>query len=264
MTSNRATSYGGALFNPVGCKGSFSGCTVIGNYAGKAGGAVSTTGTLTMKTCTLINNGVGIGGIGGAISNGGPLNVTGCNFAGNNSASMGSSIYNVGGTNSRIINFNRFYANVGPYEIYNTFTNINDHLDARYNWWGSNLNPSNKVSSNVDASPWLVLKVNANPRVIVHGAKSIITADLLHDSSGAYHSPTIGHIINGLTIKFGATLIIQSGTKFIFHVENVTPNSSKTVNGTAKTTLITDSTKGNGLVTATLDKQSVSQGISVT
>lgn len=180
-------------------------------------------------------------------------------ITGNNMISSYSGVVQTSDSTGNIINFNRILAKHIAILSY-----ASGFLNAKYNWYGTNTPSASIFQGNINYSPWLVLKINANPRVIVHGAKSIVTADLLHDSNGVYHPPTNGHIINGLTIKFGATLIIMSGTKFIFHVENVTPSSSKTVNGTAQTTLITDSTKGNGLVTATLDNQSVSQGISVT
>ena len=33
---------------------------------------------------------------------------------------------------------------------------IQEKVDARYNWWGSDNNPINKVYGNVNVTPWLV------------------------------------------------------------------------------------------------------------
>lgn len=63
-----------------------------------------------------------------------------------------------------------------PEDIYNEGGSV----DARYNWWGSNQNPSDRVvDSNV--SSWLVLRFNPSTGVINNGGTAVLTADLLHD-----------------------------------------------------------------------------------
>ena len=55
-------------------------------------------------------------------------------------------------------------------------------VDARFNWWGSNSKPSRSKFKNnngtVRFDPWLVIRVNANPKVIKKGQYSKITVDM--------------------------------------------------------------------------------------
>ena len=32
-------------------------------------------------------------------------------------------------------------------------------MDAKYNWWGSNANPTSKIYGNVNVTPWIVLNL---------------------------------------------------------------------------------------------------------
>lgn len=62
----------------------------------------------------------------------------------------------------------------------------NENVDATYNWWGSNSNPSGKIYGNpVKYSPWLILKVYVSPALAYSGGHSNITADLNHASDGS-------------------------------------------------------------------------------
>ena len=104
-------------------------------------------------------------------------------------------------------------------------------MNAMYNWWGSNVNPSENVLGGVNVSPWLVLTVNASSTIIKANGTSIITADLQHDSNGIYHNTTIGHVPNGIPVNFTTTL----GT---------IGTQSSTVNGIIQSTLKAGSVNG--------------------
>ena len=62
-------------------------------------------------------------------------------------------------------------------------------IDARHNWWGCNGGPGatgcDGVSGDVDADPWLVLRLTANPMPTAPGATSTATASLTTDSDDA-------------------------------------------------------------------------------
>ena len=65
-------------------------------------------------------------------------------------------------------------------------------VDARFNWWGSNLKPSKSKfksrNGKIIYDPWLILRVNSNPKIIEKGQYSKITADVYMDSKGKDHS----------------------------------------------------------------------------
>lgn len=194
-------------------------------------------GTITLKYSNIKSNSATIGG---GIRNSGNLTVTGCDFVSNKSNNSGNAIFNV---NTLIAHFNRFYDTAAGYEIYSGTT-----ADAKYNWWGSNSSPSSKVTSNVNVTPWIILKIGSNLTTIKNGKTSTITANLLYDSNGTYHNPRSGHTINGLSVSFTTTLgsILRS---------------SALTNGMATTTLTGGSTSGYATVTAQLNGQSVTQKV---
>ena len=78
-----------------------------------------------------------------------------------------------------------------------------------------------------------VLKISASNTIKPNGI-SIITANLLYDSNGQYHSPSNGHIIDGIPIKYKTTLGKISSTV-------------NTLNGSAKTKLSIGNIKRNYL-----------------
>ena len=232
---------------------------------GGGGGIYNFKGTITVNSSSINNNSAdeGDGGgiyncvngtinvnysniksnsatnIGGGIRNGGNLTITGCDFVSNKS-NNGNAIFN---TSTLIAHFNRFYDTATGYEIYSGVTS-----DAKYNWWGSNSSPSSKVTSNVNVTPWIILKIGSTLTTIKNGITSKITANLLYDSNGTYHNPLSGHTINGLSVSFTTTLgsIIKSSTL---------------TNGMATTTLIGGLTSGYATVTAQLNNQSVIQKV---
>ncbi len=215
FTNNTAVS-GGAIYNAPYCSLNVTGSIFTGNTADYNGGAVNNDGNLTIIGSTFTGNRAVYGG---AIADHTNLTIHFSRIVGN-TATTGSAIYTT------------------------------DTADARYNWWGSNANPSSKVSGNVTVGPWIVLTVKATPKDILAGGKSTVTADLLHDSKGVYHDPKNGHVPNGLPVTFTAT----NGT--------ISPSQSIMVNG-GRTSTFTAKNLGNATVKATVDNQTVSTNISV-
>ncbi len=215
FTSNNAT-YGGAFYESGGT------CTI-------------TSSTFTANTANE----------GGAISTGGvgTTTVTACNFV-YNTASKGKAIYTDNGDiSSKIVNYNRFCGTTTGYEIYAESGSVN----AMYNWWGSNSNPSTRVYGSVDVNPWLVLTVNATPSIIGKDSNSTITADLNHDSSG---STRTDYVIDGLPVIFSTTL-------------GSINSPISTLNGVATATLHGGSVDGIARIYALLDSQIVSTKVTI-
>ena len=241
---NTANDGGGAILNGGGTLKA-TGSTFMGNTARENGGAIlSAGGVLAMANSDLINNMVG--GRGGAIYNGfhdvtgvgdiikgrGNFTVTGSNLIGNTAAS-GGAIYNNGGHGE--VHFNRILQNV-----IKDLVSSPGLVDARYNWWGSNRNPSNRVSGNVLVDPWLIANINAHPV-----DSFIITVNLLYDSHGNYHDPHLGHAPDGIPVTFYSA----SGA--------LNPGLSNIVSGIA-TSIFTPTTFGKAVVYARVDDQLLS------
>ena len=216
FTGNNAF-YGGAI---LGGTSTVTGSTFTENWATCGGAIYSGGGTLFVTDSTFTENSASYGGAiqnifgtlsvtdstfrgnsvqryGGAIANGlnveyinfagGTLNVVGSTFNGNNAngfgGGFGGAIYNYNGTLTA--HFNRIYNNtaLNGNAIYCNGSTIN----AENNWWGSNANPtsiSNLIilgyGGTIDADPWVILTINANPTTINKNEQSIITADLNH------------------------------------------------------------------------------------
>ena len=214
------------------------------NSVTNAGGAISNVnGTATIINSTFTNN-IGKQKGGAIYSYIGILTVISSTFE-NNNAPNGETLHNSGA--NATISFSRIINN-GLNEIYNA--NNSGYVDARYNWWGSNSNPSKKVNAGVNVDPWLVLTISPNPNTIKTGKTSIITVDLQHDSNGVYHNPNKGHVPSGITIKFTET----HGT--------LNPASITLVNGSATATF-TASNAGMAVITATADNQTISTHIKI-
>ena len=117
-------------------------------------------------------------------------------------------------------------------------------MNASLNWWGSNMDPSSNVFGNVTVTPWLILKITANPNIIKNSA-SQVTAVLLYDSNGVYHDPANGKLPDGIPVTF-------TGSDGTFN-----PTSGILVDGQAKS-LFTANAKGETSVSTTIDNQTVS------
>jgi hypothetical protein len=245
--------YGGAIVNWG--KLSISGSTFTSNTASAAdenlayyGGAICNKGTLNVTGSTFTGN---FGDYGGAICNlyGSNVTVSGSTFKNNGGNLYGDAVYNRG---KLIMHFCGLMGNhisgCPPEDIYND----NGSADVRYNWWGSNASPSERVYYDATFSPWLVLTVTASPTAIKNGGTSTITADLCHDSKGAYHNPTTsGHVPDGINVNLSATL----GT--------LSTKSLTTVNGIARTTLRGGSTGGTAKISVKADSQTITKSVVV-
>ncbi|ADZ09742.1 conserved repeat domain protein [Methanobacterium lacus] len=242
------TAGGGAIYNSGGGvtvdNSKFTGNSASGYLAG--GGAIYTeNGALNVDNSTFTNNTASFWG--GAIDNAGTLIVKNSTFTNNNVVTRGGAIFNTG---TATVNFNRIYGNKAG--TGNAIYNSDGTFDARYNWWGSNTNPSANISgSNVSYNPWIVLTVTPNPATIKIDGKSNINADLLHDSNGVYHDPGKGHVPDGLTVYFSSD---SNGT--------VSPVSSITTNGKANTTF-TGFNKGISKISATVDSETVIKSVTI-
>ena len=243
--TNNSANLGGAIYN----WGSLTvmNCTLTNNNA-NVGGALFNWGSLTVMNCTFTNNSAGNGG--GAIYNyWGVLAVMNCTFTNNSAKYYGGAIWScVAEGSGGVVHFNRI---VGNSQSNSQIYSGSGVVDARFNWWGSNFDPSGYVSNgyggSVDVSSWLVLNIRVDP---ANGGNSIVTVDLLHDNTGVYHDPVNGHVPDGIVVYFASDRGILK------------PVSMVLVNGSA-TSVFTATSMGSGNITATVDNQKVSTPITI-
>ena len=232
------------------------------------GGAIFSTNNLTVTCCNFESNNV-TNGEGGAIYNGlqvkqadpvkavdilmtnnapndsstdnGPYLLIGeSSFIDNNAIDGdGGAIATNGDAN---ISFSRIIGNsaVNGSAIYNS----GDLMDASLNWWGTNMDPSINVYGNVIVTPWLILRMTANPAITKNGS-SEITAILLYDSNGVYHDPANGKLPDGIPVTF----VASNG--------NFNPTTGILVDGQAKT-FFTANVAGKTSLSTTVDNQTLS------
>ena len=240
FTDNTAD-YGGAIYN-TGTIITLGGCNFTGNNASYYGGAIFNGGTITnISSSTFTGNTACDGGV---IYNAGNIytastitNVSNCTFTNNKATSYGGAIYD--GHGSCTLHFNKITGNTADYgnDIY---CGSGSKLNAEYNWWGSNADPSGKVIG-AKVSKWLVLTVNASSNLIKGNGVSIITADLLHDNTGAYQASASGHVPDGINVVFATTLgTISSPVSIVNGVAQSNLNGGLTT-GVASVSAIADS-----------------------
>ena len=233
FTNNTTNGSGGAILNV--------GILTVDNstFTNNNGGAISDYGTLTVENSTFTNN------FDGSIDESGSATVESSTFI-NNTAPYDNAIYNTG---TMTITYNRF--------VGNSATDINGgkgSTNAEDNWWGTNLvgtTPQDAGRVDFTVSKWIVLTVKANPVTINNGAKSTVTADLLHDNLGNYLNPVNGHVPDGITVNFNSDGL---GT--------VNPETNNTTNGSTNTTFIGHSI-GVSEVSATIDQQTATTNITI-
>ncbi len=240
FNGNSANRDGGAIYNYYG-NSTVTSSTFNGNTADYGGAVYNYYSTTTIDGSTFTGNTADYNG--GAINNDGNLTINSSTFTGNSAVYGGA----IADHTNLTIHFSRIIGNSATTgsAIYTTNT-----ADARFNWWGSNSNPSSRVSGNVTVTPWMVLTIVANPTSRLPSAKSTITADLLHDSAGVYHNPANGHVPDGLPVTFTAT----KGT--------INPSQSTLSNGSRKSTF-TAKNLGTATIKATVDYQTVSTTIPI-
>ena len=213
------------------------------------GGAILNNGYLKVDKSSFTGNKANDGD-GGAIYNDGTLTASGSTFIGNIATSIvghgGGAIYNFG-TGS--VRFNRIIGN-NNYDIYNAGSSS---LNMLYNWWGTNFVGTNPLNAGRihggTATSWIVLKISASPTTIKLGGSSTVTANLLHDNKGVYHSPAAGMVpyISMANFKTSLGTIVDS----------------KFSNGVAKSTLKGGSKAGVAIVSTKVDNMTISTKITV-
>jgi predicted outer membrane repeat protein len=246
FTKNHAES--GAIWNTGDGTCTITGSSFIENTAG-FGAGIENYGILTIDKCNFINNSASNGGAishlgksltitnsnftgnratnGGVIwadynshSSTGPFSISRCILTGNSATGQGSVVWNHRALDTSAMHFNRIFGNTGNYDVYSA----SGAVDAENNWWGDNFNGTNpgaavRVSSNVDADPWIVLKLNASPTSLIGlSGTSTATADMRYNSNSIIPSGTLpdgtvtftvnnsGHI-NPLNGTIGSTMV---------------------------------------------------------
>nr|WP_319372422.1 hypothetical protein [uncultured Methanobacterium sp.] len=286
FTNNTAMS-GGAISNN---------CTIYGTAISENGNATAVSKSYinsTITNCTLINNRAVYGG---AISDYSSINIKAESTNANTSVVGHSSIYDsiTGNTltgNSAIyggaisamqylsisanwndnyepiiddkvevnsqVHFNRIVLNTaatGP-AIYGS---IYPALNATYNWWGTNENPSSFIIGNVDYSPWLFMTINATPQTINNSQTSLVTVSFNNYSSDGSSSspldPNLGHIPDGVPVSFRLIGDIRGSLDEPLTV----PTSDGTIS-----ILFTASKSGIQQINATTDQQNVSVYVTI-
>jgi hypothetical protein len=169
-----------------------------------------------------------------------------------NSGNLGGAIASAG-SDTVVVNFSIFLGNIARDNSRGNAIYAVHSINAENNWWGSNANPSSLIYGDVDYSPWLVLKIRANPVVIGKNVKSTITADLTYDSNGGYHNPADGHVPDNIPIEFNTNLGTLGSTTL----------TKYTLNGVAKATLISGTTSGTAKVSVKLDDQIVQTNVTI-
>ena len=196
--------------------------------------------TVVITNLTLVNGSVT--GNGGAIYNAGNLTLSGSDFRNNTATATGGTLYNTGSSN---IYFNRIIG------TNNVIASPSGSVIANNNWWDSNSNPSSKISGNVIASNWIILTVTSSKNNVTVGGTSSITANLIHDNTGAYLDPSLGHVFDGIDITFKVTDPILG---------IVNPKVVLTVNGSASTIF---TGVNNGVSNISVSQDEETQNISI-
>jgi parallel beta-helix repeat protein len=270
LSGNTANGFGGAIYNNMGTVNLISsiltGNSVAATYGG---GAIYNMGTVTITNSTLSGNTASVGGaisnpsagkiiniinstlsgntatIGGAIYNLGTLTISESILSGNTASSNGGSLYNAG---IATLHFNRIINN-SPNAIATSL-----ELDALYNWWGSNSDPSSQFSGTVNYSPWLYMTLTANPSLILNGATSTLTASFNNIYNGDIvkpNDPADGHLPDSSLVTF-TTDLGNVGSKI---------TTKGTVNGIATAILTADEGTGTANITAQLDSQTLNTNV---
>lgn len=246
LAGNNGTNHGGAINDRYGSAAILNDCTFINNTAPYGGAVFQDQGKLDVHNCTFKSNAADFGG---AIKNSCNAidNLSGCTFKNNKANYYGGAISNDDTFTKCTIN--------GCTLIYNTasignaiYNNKGNTVDARYNWWGSNNDPSSQVSGDVDYSNWLVLKIITSKNNTVAGDKVTLIADLQHDNNGNY--------VTGVHVPDNTVIIFSSNNG------TLNPQTITLTNGIAKT-IFMPTNAGLSIIKATIDMQTVQTNITI-
>ena len=288
IIENGYASYrGGGIYN----KGelTITNCTIKNNFVtggsdSAGGGIYNDYGNVTMINSTLSSNEAqtefdqGVVDAGGGMYNDhGNVVIYGCQITDNTAYSSGDEIpwqYGSGGgisnDNGNInVHFSRIFENhdniidLEDNPAYSDIDSYGGTVNAEYNWWGTNFVGTNpveayRVSSNVDFSPWIVLRITANPTLLKIGDNSTITADLLHDNGILsdpknpelyYHDPANGYLPDGIPVRFATTIGNIKSLSFL-------------LNGIGTATL-NNTVAGISNVFATIDSKTIQTSVTI-
>ncbi len=274
------------LFPAIDSTLTITGTTFINNQAAasesdQGGGAIraETNGnnvTVNISGSNFINNEITSGDStgGGAIyMPSGSLTVNDTNFSGNQITTSGAGVDGGGaiyfGGSSLTANFDRFVgnstANAGAGNEIDFNADNGGTVNIEDDWWGSNSGPAS--GDNVQTNPtaalapthWLVLSNSANPTSIPDGGTSNLTADFIHDNTGADVSamdPDATHSFPafiGLAVTYGVP------------VDGTLSNEQTTIqSGGTATATYTGTTVGAGSSSVTVDGVTVTADVMVT
>ena len=218
FTGNSA-SFGGAISN----NGSLSvnNDTFINNTAINNGGAINNIDTLNVTNSTFTGNSASFGG---AIDNIGVQNsimtINNSTFT-NNNALNGAAILN--GFGNSIIQYNRIVGNTAT--IGNSIYSLGGTVNATLNWWGSNSGPSTKdIYGNIITTPWLVITANASPNSGLYNTTQNIT--LTMSEPGTIYYTTNGTDPTITSPVYTTPLSISSTTTLKYIASNLAGNLS--------------------------------------
>jgi CSLREA domain-containing protein len=236
-----------------------NGTTVSVNAAANGGGILCVLCALTISNSTISSN-TATGGDGGGIEvvgNSSTLLITNSTLSGN-TAARGGGLSVPFGTSVSTSSLNRIANNTAAIgsAIFNNIGTIN----GDNNWWGCNYGPGtggagcsatpNAVSGPFLMSRWLVMKISSSPPTIPLNATSTVSADLTFNSLNAT-TVAGGTVPNGIPATFSAT----GGTLVV--------PSSPTSNGIAMDLYTATGPKGTGTLSATIDSQLLSTSINI-
>ncbi len=219
------------------------------NIANYYGGAIQNTiyGSFTVNNSIITNNTSVNNAGGGGIVNGGNFIMTNSTLTNNTAGGSfctGGGIENDSGTFT--LNYNRIYNNSARYG--NAISCFGGSVDATNNWWGSNTPltiPNLFSGGNVNANPWIVLRISSSPELIGTGESSIISVNLKYNSNGqdisslgavpdtgVLFSSSIGSL-NPINSTISQNTTFTAGSSPVFNAVSATVDS-QTVNTTIR------------------------------
>ncbi len=134
------------------------------------------------------------------------------------------------------------------------FGSTSPTVTAENNWWGCNAGPNDvtalcdTMEGTLDADPWLILSIAANPSVLTSADVSQILSDLTRNSDGMDISASC-HVPDGLPVAYAST----GGT--------VAPPTGTTSAGESNTQYTAGPSFTGGSVSATVDNQTVTTNL---
>ncbi|MDD1682277.1 MAG: hypothetical protein LUO98_00455, partial [Methanoregula sp.] len=246
-----ATGRGGAINAQGGTlltvtSSTFSRCSAAGGSGG--GGAIyGSSSTLTVNSSTFSRCSAtgGSGDAGAIFLQFATAGITSSTFY-NCTGSAAGAIFSF--ASDTTVNFSRIYGMPSM-----AVTNNSGTMEARYNWWGSNGNPSSHVQY-ATYSPWLILNITATPASISGSQTSTIRVNLTRNYPLITDTAGGGIFVpDGIPVAFVRT----GGTG------TLSPQAGNFSRG-ANTTTFTPAGAGTSTITAMVDDQTVSTDIVVT